>query len=65
MRDPEWHGFHDESHESILDGETFHMEASVNGRVIYADGSENFLSGYHGLMNEVCRMPREGESARD
>ena len=61
-----WHGLHGESLKGLLDGVAFQMDASVNDRVIYADGFESFLYDHPSPMNGICRLPEESEeSARD
>jgi len=61
-----WNGFHGKRPEGVLDGVTFQAEAVVNGRSIFADGSENFPAGYHELMNEIYDMLRNSQdSVRD
>ena len=57
-----WDSFHGKHPKGVLDGTMFRFEATVNsGRIIKADGSQNFPSGYRDFESGLYKI-LQGES---
>ena len=57
-----WDGFHGEHPKYVLDGTMFRLELDLGeGKVIHADGSQNFPKHYYELENWLADLLREAE----
>lgn len=53
-----WNGFHGKHPRGVLDGTMFKLKGVVNGKEIYADGSQNFPRGYNDLIGYFYKKLR-------
>ena len=56
-----WDGFVGNHPKGVTDGTMFTLEAILNGKRIYAHGSENFPRHYQELTDGICAILAESE----
>ena len=57
-----WDGFHGEHPKYVLDGTMFRFVLDLGeGKVIRADGSQNFPKHYHEFENQIISLLREAQ----
>ena len=58
-----WNGFNGKHPRGVLDGEMFLFKATVNeGKLIRAEGSENFPKGFQEFRRAIYLLLSEGEN---
>ena len=57
-----WNGFVGNHPKNVSDGIMFTMKATINGKEIYAHGSENFPEHYREFIDGLTEIIREAEN---